>query len=67
MRNGNGSITLYFSGAPNSTNVIQSATNLTPPVAWQNKSTNVADAIGAWQFAETNLTNSTQFYRSYVF
>ena len=66
VRNLNGSVTLYFLGGPSVTNVIQSATNLAPPVAWQNVSTNVADANGAWQFTQTNLTNATQFYRSYA-
>ena len=66
VRNLDGSVMLFFLGGPNSTNVIQSATNLSLPVAWQNVFTNVADANGAWQFTQTNLTNSTQFYRSYA-
>jgi uncharacterized repeat protein (TIGR03803 family) len=66
VRNLNGSVTVYFLGAPNSTNVVQATTNLTPPVTWQNVSTNVADADGAWQFTQTNLTISTKFYRSYA-
>jgi uncharacterized repeat protein (TIGR03803 family) len=66
VRNLNGSVALIFLGAPNSTNVVQSATNLAPPVAWQNVSTNIADADGAWQFIQTNLTNPAKFYRSYA-
>jgi uncharacterized repeat protein (TIGR03803 family) len=65
VQNLDGSVTLYFLGGPNSTNVIQAATNLTPPVAWQIVSTNVADASGAWQFTDSN-TGSTRFYRSYA-
>jgi uncharacterized repeat protein (TIGR03803 family) len=64
IRNVNGSVTLYFLGGPNSTNIIQSTASLTPPVSWQNVSTNVADANGAWQFTDTNTT-ATRFYRSY--
>ena len=62
----NGSVTLSFLGGPNSTNVIQAATNLTP-VVWQNVSTNVANADGAWQFIENNATNPARFYRSFSF
>ena len=63
--NPNGTVTLYFLGAPNSTNVIQTATNLTPAIAWQNVSTNVANASGTWQFTDGNNT-ATRFYRSYA-
>jgi uncharacterized repeat protein (TIGR03803 family) len=66
VRNQNGTVTLYFLGGPDSTNVVQSTTNLVTPVAWQNVSTNVADANGAWQFTETDLTSPTEFYRSYA-
>jgi uncharacterized repeat protein (TIGR03803 family) len=64
VRNLNGSVTLYFLGGPASTNVIQRTASLTPPVAWQNVSTNVADANGAWQF--TDGITSNRFYRSYA-
>jgi uncharacterized repeat protein (TIGR03803 family) len=63
--NSNGDVTLYFLGAPGSTNFIQAALSLTPPVMWQNVSTNVADGGGAWQFTEGGMTNA-RFYRSYV-
>ena len=66
VHNSDGSATLYFLGGPNSTNIIQAAASLTPPTAWRNVSTNVADAGGVWQFIETSTTNSTQFYRSYA-
>ena len=66
VRNLNGTMTLSFLGAPNSTNIIQAAASLTPPVAWQNVSTNVADANGAWQFTDNNIPAATRFYRSYV-
>jgi uncharacterized repeat protein (TIGR03803 family) len=66
VHNPDGSVTLSFLGAPDSTNVIQTAADLTPPIAWQNLSTNIADGTGAWQFTQTNLTSSAQFYRSYA-
>jgi len=64
--NSNGSLTLFFLGAPNSTNVIQTADSLAPPATWQNVSTNVADAGGAWQYTDSNNSAATRFYRSYA-
>jgi hypothetical protein len=66
VRNLDGSVTLFFLGAPGSTNVIQTTTNLTLPILWQNVATNVADGNGAWQFMDGNST-VTRFYRSYTF
>ena len=66
VRNLDGSVTLYFLGGPNSTNIVQTTTNLAPPSTWLNVSTNVAGVGGAWQFTENSATNSTRFYRSYV-
>lgn len=65
MHNVNGTLTLHFLGGPNSTNVIQSASSLTPPVFWQNLSTNIADINGSWQFTE-GISSTTRFYRSYA-
>jgi uncharacterized repeat protein (TIGR03803 family) len=66
VRNPDGSVTFFFLGGPNSTNIIQTTASLAPPVIWQNVSTNVADAGGAWQFTEGNATNITRFFRSYA-
>ncbi len=63
-QNLNGTFTLSFFGAPNSTNIIQTTVNLTPPVNWQNVSTNIADANGAWLYSDNN-TAVTRYYRSY--
>jgi uncharacterized repeat protein (TIGR03803 family) len=60
------SITLSFLGVPNSTNVVQFANNLTPPVIWQDISTNDADGAGTWQFTDTSATAAVRFYRSYL-
>jgi uncharacterized repeat protein (TIGR03803 family) len=62
----NGTLTLYFLGGANTTNVIQSAASLASPISWSNVSTNVADADGTWQFTETNPASPAQFYRSYA-
>src|SRR5262249_646906 len=59
-------VTLFFLGAPDSTNIIQAATDLASPITWQNVSTNVADAVGPWQFTETAATSFPRFYRSYA-
>jgi len=66
VHNPNGSVTLSFLGSPNSTNVIQSTTNLIP-AAWQNVSTNTADPItGIWNFTDPAAGQiPIQFYRSY--
>lgn len=65
LSNLNGTVTLHFLGAANSTNVIQATGSLSPPVSWQNVSTNVADASGAWQFTDSH-NPSNRFYRSYA-
>jgi hypothetical protein len=66
MRNPNGSFTLSFRGTVGSTNIVQSASRLVPPIDWQNVSTNIADANGLWQLTESSSTNPTRFYRSYA-
>ncbi|MGN6642606.1 MAG: LamG-like jellyroll fold domain-containing protein, partial [Verrucomicrobiota bacterium] len=63
--NGDGSITLSFTGSPSATYQVQFTTNLTPPVVWQAISTNTADANGFWQFTDTNVVkHGAGFYRS---
>ncbi|HWY31460.1 MAG TPA: hypothetical protein VNX46_11925, partial [Candidatus Acidoferrum sp.] len=67
VRNFDGSVTVYFLGGANSTNVIQAATNLVSP-AWQDVSTNTASAGGLWQFTDTNAPQlPARFYRSFSF
>jgi uncharacterized repeat protein (TIGR03803 family) len=65
IRNANNTVTLHFVGGPLSTNIIQFAPNLLPPVAWQNLATNLADANGLWQFTD-GINPTTRFYRSYA-
>jgi len=43
--NANSSMTLYFESSPDSTNIVQAATNLAAS-AWQNVSTNITDGSG---------------------
>jgi beta-xylosidase len=64
VRNPDSSTTLYFANIPGSTNIIQTAPDLS---TWQNISTNTADSNGFWQLTDTNVgLLSAQFYRSYT-
>jgi uncharacterized repeat protein (TIGR03803 family) len=63
--NADGTVTLQLLGGPNSTNVVQAASNLEAPSDWQNVATNIADSGGAWQFSE-NINHTIRFYRSYA-
>jgi uncharacterized repeat protein (TIGR03803 family) len=64
--NGDHTVTLFFIGTPDSTNIIQATTGLESPTVWHNISTNVGDSAGAWQFTDSIATNSSRFYRSYA-
>lgn len=58
---------LELSGTPNFPYVLQSATDLLPPVSWQTVITNLADTGGNWSFTDTNTTvYPTRFYRMTV-
>jgi uncharacterized repeat protein (TIGR03803 family) len=65
VNNANGTVTLYFLGGANTTNVIQTTSSLAPPVTWVDVSTNVADANGNWRFTG-NAIDTTRFYHSYA-
>lgn len=55
---------LQLAGTPYYPYILQSATNLTPPVNWQPVLTNPADGNGNWQFSDTNLNSLQKFYRA---
>jgi hypothetical protein len=58
---------LQLSGTPNFPYVLQSATNLAPPVSWQPVVTNLADSAGGWNYSDTNTAAYPQhFYRATV-
>jgi sugar lactone lactonase YvrE len=63
-RSVSGGLQIQFFGTPNYPYILQSATNLTPPVNWQPVLTNSADGNGNWQFMDTNLNNGQKFYRA---
>ena len=57
---------LQFAGSPGYLYVLQSATNLAPPVNWLPIFTNPADGNGNWSFTVTNLTRTSGcFYRTF--
>jgi hypothetical protein len=58
-----GGVQLALAGAGNGSWVLQCATNLAPPAAWQPIYTNPAYSKGNWQFTDTNLNGIQKFYR----
>jgi uncharacterized repeat protein (TIGR03803 family) len=50
-----GELSMSFSGAPNSTTLVQMTTNLASPASWQTIATNIADSNGQGQFTNFNL------------
>ena len=57
---------LQLVGSPGYFYVLQSATNLTPPIDWQPVFTNPADGSGNWFFTVTNLTGLPgQYFRAF--
>jgi hypothetical protein len=55
---------LTLNGAPGSTYVVQTTTNLLSVNEWTPVSTNLPGTNGVWQFTDTQATNfPIQFYR----
>jgi alpha-tubulin suppressor-like RCC1 family protein len=57
-------LTLQFTGTSGYPYILQSATNLTPPINWHPVLTNPADSNGNWQFTDTNMNGDQKFYRA---
>jgi len=55
---------MSLTGSPSFPYILQSATNLTPPVSWKSIRTNYADISGNWQFTDTNVNGDQKFYRA---
>ncbi len=60
--NGDGTVTLTFTGTPGAQYVVQASDNLAIP-AWANISTNTAGADGHWTFIESTSGHPIRFYR----
>jgi autotransporter-associated beta strand protein len=64
---GDGTLQLSFTGVPGYTYLIESSTNLTPPIAWTSLGTNTADINGLFNFNDPTVTNSSsRYYRTAV-
>jgi hypothetical protein len=61
--NGNGTVTLAFTGTPGARYVVQASDDLAVP-AWVNVSTNTAGTNGHWAVTETMTGHPIRFYRS---
>jgi len=62
--NPDGSIALNLVGSPGYTYIVESSTNLSPPINWFFLATNTMGTNGVWQFTDTQATNfMQQFYR----
>jgi len=57
-------VQLQLAGTPGFPYILQSATNLIPPINWVSILTNAADANGNWQVTDTNLSSISKFYRA---
>jgi hypothetical protein len=57
-------VQLQLVGTPGYPYILQTTTNLAPPINWSSVLTNPADADGNWQFVDTNLSAVQKFYRA---
>ena len=63
LANPDGSFSLNLLGTPQSTYVLEAATNLSTPANWQPIATNTLDNSGVWLFTDASATNFPQrFY-----
>ncbi len=62
--NPDNSVTVQMPGTPGFNYVLQTATNLTPPIVWQNVASIQTDTNGLWTYVDTNTAASdSTFYR----
>jgi hypothetical protein len=62
--NPDNSVTLSMPGTPGFNYVLQTATNLTPPITWQSVASIQTDTNGLWTYVDTNTAASdSTFYR----
>ncbi len=61
--NSGSNFNLTLTGIPGQNYVLQTATNLTPPIQWLPVLTNAANTNGVCQFTDTNLDSTQKFYR----
>jgi hypothetical protein len=62
--NGDGSVTVCFSGTPRAQYIVQAKSDLGSATAWESVSTNTAGADGKWTFTECTKDHPVRSYRS---
>jgi hypothetical protein len=62
--NGDGTVSITFSGTPGAQYWLQTAPDLAPPAVWTTLCTNVPDATGLATYTVSTPTNASQFYRA---
>ncbi|MCX6922433.1 MAG: hypothetical protein NT154_04350, partial [Verrucomicrobia bacterium] len=63
LDNGDGSVTVFFSGEPSVEYVVQATTTINP-ANWVNISTNTADDTGLWHIVDPMGNRTQRYYRS---
>jgi hypothetical protein len=66
QNNGDGSVTVSFSGTPGANYIVQAKSDLGSATAWENVSTNTAGTDGNWTFSESTGNHPVRFYRSAI-
>jgi hypothetical protein len=62
--NGDGSVTVSFSGTPGAQYLVQARNDLAPATAWDNVSTNFARTNGQWTFTDSTADHPIRLYRA---
>ncbi|MGO8926728.1 MAG: YDG domain-containing protein, partial [Limisphaerales bacterium] len=62
--NGDGTVTVSFSGTPGAQYIVQAKSNLGSATAWENVSTNTAGTDGTWTYTQSIEDQPMQFFRS---
>jgi hypothetical protein len=62
--NGDGSVTVSFSGQSGAQYIVQAKSDLAPATAWDNVSTNIAGTDGQWTFTDSATNHPIRYYRA---
>ena len=62
VRNGDGSVTVTFSGTPDAQYLVQATATLGATAAWSNVSTNTVGPGGTWTYTDTTARSQPQRY-----
>ena len=64
--NGDGSVTVSYSGTPGARYIVQAKSDLGLATDWENVSTNTAGTDGKWTITESIEDHPARFYRSFI-